>query len=220
MIKIDGLTKIFNQGKSNECRALNNLSLIIEDGECLAVTGKSGSGKTTLLNVLTGIERATFGQVNADGVDITKLSDNALAKYRSNNIGIVMQNFCLINECSVLENVILPLHFLHTQKSERLKKAMALIKGVGLEKDIKKKVRELSGGEKQRVAIARALVADAKYILADEPTGALDTGNSQEIMDMLMRINARGKTLILITHDPLVAGRCSRRIELIDGSIT
>ena len=219
MIKITNLSKIFNQGKSNELKALNKLNLTVEEGECLAITGKSGSGKTTLLNVLCGIERATTGCIEVDGVDITRLSDNNLAKYRSKNIGIVMQNFCLINECSALENVMLPLDFLGEKRVDKLRKSIALLKGVGLEYAIKKKVCELSGGEKQRVAIARALIADAKYILADEPTGALDTKTSKDIMDMLLRINSKGKTIIFVTHDPLVANRCTRIVEIIDSNI-
>lgn len=219
MIVIKNLTKIFNQGKNNECKAINNLSLIINDGECLAITGKSGSGKSTLMHIMCGIEKATSGTVEIDGKEITKLSDADLAKYRASNIGVVMQDFCLINECSVLENVMLPLNFIKMKNIERIKKSAALINGVGLGDYMKKKVSELSGGEKQRVAIARALAANANYIYADEPTGALDSKTSKDIMDMLLRINKRNKTLIIITHNPIIAERCNKIIELSDGQI-
>lgn len=217
MISIKNLVKIFNEDKPNACKALGGLSLEIQDGECIAITGKSGSGKSTLLNILCGIESASSGEVIVDGIDITRLKDVELAKYRSQNIGVVMQDFCLINECSALENVMLPLNFIKMKGSERIKRASELIYGVGLGHFLKKKVSQLSGGEKQRVAIARALAADAKYIFADEPTGALDTSTSKEIMDMLLRINAKGKTIVLVTHELSIAERCSRTINISDG---
>ncbi len=219
MIEIKNLTKVFNEGKQNECIALNDVSIAIANGESVAIIGKSGSGKSTLMHILAGIESATSGQIFMEGKLITALKDSELAKHRASNIGIVMQDFCLIDECTVKDNVMTPLNFIKMPNAKRLERVRELVAGVGLEKYINKKVSQLSGGEKQRIAIARALVADAPYILADEPTGALDTATTQDIMDMLLRINKRGKTLIVITHNPDIAKQCHRIIKLSDGKI-
>lgn len=219
MITISNLTKIFNKGKTNEFIALHDISISISDGESIAIMGKSGSGKTTLLHIIAGIESLTQGQVIIDELDITALNDSALARYRAKSIGLVMQDFNLIDECTALNNVMVPLNFMPMKNKKRKERSITLIKGVGLEEYINKPVSQLSGGEKQRIAIARALAADAPYILADEPTGALDTGTSKDIIDMLMRINGRGKTVIIVTHNPQVAKACSRIITLSDGCI-
>ncbi|MDR3185569.1 MAG: ABC transporter ATP-binding protein [Christensenellaceae bacterium] len=219
MITIKNLTKTYNAGKKNECIALRNIDLTIQNGECVAIVGKSGSGKTTLLHIIAGVEKNTSGKVNVDGIQVDELTAHSLAKYRSKHIGILTQSFNLIDECTALENVMLPLNLLEICNKERKVRAIALIKGVGLGDRITEKVRDMSGGEKQRIAISRALVTNAENILADEPTGALDTKTSQEIIDMLLRINKKGKTIIIVTHDPIVASRCSRRIELADGEI-
>lgn len=219
MITINNLTKIFNAGKQNECVALDNISLTIKDGESVAIIGKSGSGKSTLLHIIAGIETATSGQIFLNKQQITSLSDNKLAEHRAQNIGIIMQDFCLVEACTALDNVMTPLNFVKMPMRKRKARARELIIGVGLETYVNKKVALLSGGEKQRIAIARALSADAPYILADEPTGALDTATTQDIMDMLLRINKRGKTLIIITHNLDIARQCNCIVELSDGKI-
>ncbi|HKL73615.1 MAG TPA: ABC transporter ATP-binding protein [Clostridia bacterium] len=219
MIKITNLRKVFNEGERNQCIAINDISLQIKDGECVAIIGKSGSGKSTLLNILSGIDRATNGTIIVDNNEITKLRDNEMAKYRAKNIGIVMQDFCLIEECTALDNVMLPLNFIKMKAKNRINRAISLINGVEMGHYIKKPVYELSGGEKQRIAIARALASDSRYLFCDEPTGSLDAKTSKDIIDMLLRINDKGKTVIIITHDLNVAKRCKRIIELHDGSI-
>ncbi|MDR3185803.1 MAG: ABC transporter ATP-binding protein [Christensenellaceae bacterium] len=220
MIKISGLTKVYNEGMQSECKALNGVDIEIGDGESIAITGKSGSGKSTFMHILCGIETATAGSVTVDDLEITKLSDIELARFRSQNLGIVMQDFCLIDAISVMENVMLPLDFVKMPHAERKKRVINLVGGVGLIKYLKKKTALLSGGEKQRVAIARALVADPPYIFADEPTGSLDVNTSREIIDKLLDINnKRGKTVIIITHDSSIASEFKRQIKFSDGKI-
>lgn len=219
MIEINGLYKIYDENKENEFIALNNVSFTIGDGELLAIIGKSGAGKSTLLHVLAGIENATKGTILLDNANISDLNGVKKSSYRNKTIGLILQDFYLLNDASVLENVLLPLQFVKMKGKRKIEKATELIYGVCLETHTHQKVYKLSGGEKQRVAIARALVNDAKYILADEPTGSLDSANSTEIMDLLSRINKGGKTVIIITHDMEIANRCGRIIELCDGKI-
>lgn len=219
MIELNNITKTYNPHKTNEFTALRNVSLTISDGEMTAIIGKSGAGKSTLLHILACIDNYQDGEYKIDGVPVKKLSEKKLAKVRNEKIGMVMQDFALVEDFSVLENVMLPLNFARKKKPDRRGAAINALKSVGMDKFAKKPVSKLSGGQKQRVAIARAIVNEPSMILADEPTGALDTKTSGEIMEVFKRLNSEGKTVVIVTHDPKVAEQCGRVIEISDGGI-
>lgn len=219
MIKIEDLTKTYNYKKSNAFTALTDVSLTVEDGEMLAIIGKSGAGKSTLLHVIGCIDTFEKGEYTIDGISVHKLSDRKLARIRNEKVGIVMQDFALVEEYTVLENVKIPLYFTQKRKGSANKLAMEALEKVGIKELAKKPVNKLSGGQKQRVAIARAIVNDPSFLLADEPTGALDTKTSAEIIELFKSLNNEGKTVVIITHDPTVADACKRRIEISDGKI-
>lgn len=219
MLKIENLTKTYNYKKSNAFTALQDVSLEVEDGEMLAIIGKSGAGKSTLLHIIGCIDKFEKGSYIIDGTDVHSLSDNKLAKIRNEKVGIVMQDFALIDEYSVIENVMIPLNFSKKKLGKPKELAMKALERVGLANLAKKPVSKLSGGQKQRVAIARAIVNDPSFILADEPTGALDTKTSSEIMELFTELNKSGKTVIIITHDLTVADKCKRKVEISDGRI-
>lgn len=219
MLKIENLTKTYNYKKSNAFTALKDVSLEVEDGEMLAIIGKSGAGKSTLLHIIGCIDKFEKGSYTIDGTDVHSLSDNKLAKIRNEKVGIVMQDFALIDEYSVIENVMIPLNFSKKKLGKPKELAMKALERVGLANLAKKPVSKLSGGQKQRVAIARAIVNDPSFILADEPTGALDTKTSSEIMELFTELNKSGKTVIIITHDLTVADKCKRKVEICDGRI-
>ena len=219
MLKIENLTKTYNYKKYNGFTALKDVSLEVEDGEMLAIIGKSGAGKSTLLHIIGCIDKFEKGSYIIDGTDVHSLSDNKLAKIRNEKVGIVMQDFALIDEYSVIENVMIPLNFSKKKLGKPKELAMKALERVGLANLAKKPVSKLSGGQKQRVAIARAIVNDPSFILADEPTGALDTKTSSEIMELFTELNKSGKTVIIITHDLTVADKCKRKVEISDGRI-
>lgn len=219
MLKIENLTKTYNYKKSNAFIALKDVSLEVEDGEMLAIIGKSGAGKSTLLHIIGCIDKFEKGSYTIDGTDVHSLSDNKLAKIRNEKVGIVMQDFALIDEYSVIENVMIPLNFSKKKLGKPKELAMKALERVGIANLAKKPVSKLSGGQKQRVAIARAIVNDPSFILADEPTGALDTKTSSEIMELFTELNKSGKTVIIITHDLTVADKCKRKVEISDGRI-
>ena len=219
MLKIENLTKTYNYKKSNAFTALKDVSLEVEDGEMLAIIGKSGAGKSTLLHIIGCIDKFEKGSYTIDGTDVHSLSDNKLAKIRNEKVGIVMQDFALIDEYSVIENVMIPLNFSKKKLGKPKELAMKALQRVGIANLAKKPVSKLSGGQKQRVAIARAIVNDPSFILADEPTGALDTKTSSEIMELFTELNKSGKTVIIITHDLTVADKCKRKVEISDGRI-
>lgn len=219
MVKINNVTKIYNPKKTNEFEALHNVSAEIADGEMVAVIGKSGAGKSTLLHILACIDNYQQGEYTIDGTLIKALSEKQYAKIRNEKIGMVMQDFALVEDYSALENVMIPLHFSKKKLSDKKGKALAALKSVGIEDLAKKPCNKLSGGQKQRVAIARAIVNDPSMILADEPTGALDTKTSEEIMELFKTLNKQGRTIVLVTHDPKVAQQCGRIIEISDGRI-
>ena len=220
MIEIKNLVKIYNKGKTNEFCALKGIDLSIEEGEMVAIIGKSGAGKSTLLHILAAIDSYDKGSYLVDGVSVGDLKEKDRARFRNQKIGIVMQDYALIDEYTIEENVQIPLIFGKVKGNDvRKEKIMTALKNVGLDELAKKPVRQLSGGQKQRVAIARALVNNPAFLLADEPTGALDSKTSGEIMDVFEKLNQGGKTVIIVTHDMEVAARCGRVIEISDGEI-
>ncbi len=220
MIEIKNLVKIYNKGKTNEFCALKGIDLSIEEGEMVAIIGKSGAGKSTLLHILAAIDSYDKGSYLVDGVSVGDLKEKDRARFRNQKIGIVMQDYALIDEYTIEENVQIPLIFGKVKGNDvRREKIMTVLENVGLAELAKKPVRQLSGGQKQRVAIARALVNNPTFLLADEPTGALDSKTSGEIMDVFEKLNQGGKTVIIVTHDMEVAARCGRVIEISDGEI-
>ncbi len=220
MIQIKNLVKIYNKGKTNEFCALKGIDLSIEEGEMVAIIGKSGAGKSTLLHILAAVDSYDKGSYLVDGVSVGDLKEKQRARFRNQKIGIVMQDYALIDEYTIEENVQIPLIFGKVKGNDvRREKIMTALENVGLAELAKKPVRQLSGGQKQRVAIARALVNNPAFLLADEPTGALDSKTSGEIMDVFEKLNQGGKTVIIVTHDMEVAARCGRVIEISDGEI-
>lgn len=219
MIQIKNLVKVYNKGKTNEFCALKGIDLSIDEGEMVAIIGKSGAGKSTLLHILAAIDSYDKGSYLVDGVSVGDLKEKDRARSHQ-KIGIVMQDYALIDEYTIEENVQIPLIFGKVKGNDvRREKIMTALENVGLAELAKKPVRQLSGGQKQRVAIARALVNNPAFLLADEPTGALDSKTSGEIMDVFEKLNQGGKTVIIVTHDMEVAARCGRVIEISDGEI-
>ena len=214
MIKINKLNKSYIT-----TQALKDVSLTIEDGEMVAIIGKSGAGKSTLLHILGCLDNFDSGEYILDGTDVRTLSNRKKAKLRNKNIGFVFQDFSLIPYRSVKFNVMLPLFFCKYSYKKMKEQAHLLLEKLDIASQENKKVNQLSGGQKQRVAIARAMINDPNIILADEPTGALDTRTSAEIMEVFRQLNEEGKTVIIITHDPVVADACKRKIEISDGRI-
>lgn len=200
-------------------RALKGINLEIQSGEFVAVVGPSGSGKSTLMNILGLLDRPTDGHYLFAGEDVGTFSHDRLASYRNRHIGFVFQGFNLLPRISAADNVALPLIYRGFSSAERRSKAAAMLSSVGLSQRLHHYPQELSGGEQQRVAIARALVGDPALLLADEPTGALDTETGEEILALFQRLNGGGKTVVLITHDPTVAQRAQRVISLRDGIV-
>ena len=219
MIILKNIKKVYNPKKPNAFEALHDVSLTIEDGELAAVIGKSGAGKSTLLHILACIDSYEKGEYKIDGISTVNLSERRSAQLRNERIGMVMQDFALVEDFSALENVMLPLEFAKRKKPNRKLIAMNALKSVGMEEYAKKPVNKLSGGQKQRVAIARAIVNEPSVILADEPTGALDSKTAAEIMDVFKALHEQGKTVIIVTHDMSVAQQCGRIIEISDGNL-
>ncbi len=217
MIEIENITKVYKMGEM-EVRALDGISLKIEDGEWTAITGPSGSGKSTLMAILGCLDSPTSGSYHFDGVDVAKMRDDELAAVRNQKIGFVFQQFNLLARTSALENVELPL--LYSSVNHRHERAKAALEAVGLADRMKHHPNELSGGQQQRVAIARALVTEPSIILADEPTGNLDSKTSAEIMNLFSELHSkRGITVIFVTHDPTIAANAHRIIHIMDGVV-
>ena len=219
MIVLKNIVKVYNPKKQNEFEALHKVSAKIEDGEMVAVIGKSGAGKSTLLHILACIDSYQEGEYSIDGTLVKDLSEREYAKIRNEKIGMVMQDFALVEDCTALENVMIPLNFARKKIPDKKEKALAALRSVGIEELAKKPCNKLSGGQKQRVAIARAIVNEPSMILADEPTGALDSKTSAEIMELFKSLNEQGRTVVIVTHDPKVAEQCGRVIEISDGRI-
>ena len=218
LIHIENMKKIYNPGE-NEVRALDGIDLDIEKGDLVAIVGHSGSGKSTLMNMLGCLDTPTSGKYVLDGQDVASMTDNQLADVRNKEIGFIFQGFNLISNLDAVENVELPLVYRGVSKNERKQLAMEALKSVGLEDRMKHKPNEMSGGQQQRVAVARAVAAKPPIILADEPTGNLDTKSTQEIMEILKELHRSGRTVIIITHDEEIASQAHRVIRLLDGRI-
>jgi putative ABC transport system ATP-binding protein len=218
-IKVDDVKKRYGTGE-DAVFALRGMSFSIQNGEFIAIIGPSGCGKTTLLNILGALDRPTSGKVYIDGVDISKLGNKELALVRSRKLGFVFQDFNLLSRMSVVENVELPLFIAGADPAFSRQRAMSLLSRLGIAQKANKNVNNISGGERQRVAVARALANDPKIVLADEPTGNLDTKNTDLMMTLLKQLNEEfGKTLVIITHNPEVASHAQRVISIRDGSI-
>ena len=218
MIQISNLHKSYKMGSSS-LHVLKGIDLEIEEGELIAIMGSSGSGKSTLLNILGMLDIADKGKYKLDNVLIKDLNETIAANYRNRFLGFVFQSFNLINYKNALENVALPLYYQGLGRKLRQQKALEYLEKVGLKNWAKHLPSELSGGQKQRVAIARAMVSEPKVLLADEPTGALDSITSNEIMSLLQKINSEGKTILVVTHEIEIAKMCKRIITLKDGVI-
>ena len=219
MIRLNNIVKIYNHKKANEFEALHGVSCDIKDGELVAIIGKSGAGKSTLLHILACIDSYQDGEYKIDDTLVKGLSERKYARIRNEKIGMVMQDFALVEDFTALENVMIPLNFSKKKVKGKKEKALAALKSVGIEELAKKPCNKLSGGQKQRVAIARAIVNEPSMILADEPTGALDTKTSAEIIELFKSLNKQGRTVVIVTHDPKVAEECGRIIEISDGKI-
>ncbi|MCH3963520.1 MAG: ABC transporter ATP-binding protein [Clostridium sp.] len=218
MIEVKDVSKIYMMGKEKVV-ALDDIDLKIDDGEFAAVVGPSGSGKSTLMHLIGGLDTPTSGSIFVDGKDISKFKDKDMSRYRNQTIGFVFQSFNLENTQTALENVMMPLIFAEVGKKERKMKAIRALEMVGLSDKAKHRPNEMSGGQRQRVSIARALVNEPKIIFADEPTGNLDSKNGNMIMKLLIDLNNRGYTIIMVTHNMEEARKAKRMIRIKDGRI-
>ena len=218
MLKLKDIHKSYQQG-SQEFPILKGIDLHVKEGDFLAIMGPSGSGKSTLMNIIGCLDKASSGTYHIEGTDVSELSDNQLSDLRNQKIGFVFQNFNLMPKLTACQNVELPMTYMKIPKKERRERALEMLRLVGLEERSDFKPMELSGGQKQRVAIARALVTNPSFILGDEPTGALDTKTSVQIMDLFKQFNDEGKTIVIITHEPEVAQLCKQTVILRDGNI-
>lgn len=218
LVDIQDICKVYNPGE-NEVRALDHVSVQIQEKEFVAIIGQSGSGKSTLMNMLGCLDVPTSGTYMLHGQDVSHMSDDELSDIRNKEIGFIFQGFNLIQNLTALENVELPLIYRGVAKKERIELAKEALKKVGLEKRMDHKPSEMSGGQQQRVAIARAIAQAPPIILADEPTGNLDSGSSREIMQILKELHEEGRTVILITHDNDIAAQAKRVIKILDGRI-
>ena len=218
MIRIENLHKSYPMG-NRSLHVLKGLNFTVEEGELVAIMGSSGSGKSTLLNILGMLDNYDDGSYTLGDVLIKKMDETKAAKYRNKFLGFVFQSFNLINYKNALENVVLPLYYQGISRKEREEKALKYLDDVGLKEWANHLPTELSGGQKQRVAIARAMVGEPKVLLADEPTGALDSKTSKEVMDLIQKINKAGKTILVVTHEEDIAQMCSRIVRLKDGVI-
>ena len=219
LIDIKNIYKIYNEGKESEVRALNGVSLAIDRGEFVAIIGASGSGKSTLMNILGCLDIPTYGDYTLDGIDITQCSDKQLAHIRNKEIGFIFQGYNLIPALTAYENVELPLIYQGLSMGLREERVMDALERVSMADRWKHKPAEMSGGQQQRVAIARAIATHPPIIMADEPTGALDSKTGKHVLEILHALNAEGSTIILITHDNNIAATAKRIVRISDGQI-
>ena len=218
MIKVNNLSKIFRT-EEIETTALNNVSFEIKEGEFVAIMGPSGCGKSTLLNILGLLDNPSEGSYQLLGQEVANLKERERTKFRKGNLGFVFQSFTLIDELNVFENVELPLKYLNISASERKQRVTAMLKRMNISHRAQHFPQQLSGGQQQRVAIARAVVSNPKLVLADEPTGNLDSKNGKEVMDLLTELNQEGTTIVMVTHSQKDASMAQRTINLFDGRI-
>ena len=218
IITVDNINKTYKNG-SLELQVLKNISFKVDKGEFLAIMGSSGSGKSTMMNILGCLDNQYEGKYILDGIDISKSSENELSEIRNKKIGFIFQSFNLLTRLTALENVELPLVYSSVPKEERHKRANELLEMVGLKDRTHHRPNELSGGQRQRVAIARALVNNPSIILADEPTGNLDSKSEAEIIEILQKLNKMGKTIVIVTHEPNIGEIAQRKIVFKDGEI-
>ena len=219
VVRLDNVVKTYSMGES-EVHALRGISFAIEQGEFLSIMGPSGSGKSTCMNMIGCLDRPTSGIVEINGKETAKMTEKELALLRNQTVGFVFQQYHLIGSMNVLENVMLPLKYQKVEKSERVERAKQALEAVGLGERIKHRPHELSGGQKQRVAIARAMITKPKILLADEPTGALDSTTGKQVMEMFSKINQeQGTTVIIVTHDPGIGASTERCIKILDGQL-
>lgn len=219
LIDLRNINKTYRNG-DQELKVLKNINLTVEEGEFVAIMGPSGSGKSTLMNIIGMLDRPSTGEYFLENEDVANLGDKKLAKVRNNQIGFVFQQFFLLSKLNALQNVELPLIYAGASQGSRKNLAKQYLEKVDLDTRMTHLPSELSGGQKQRVAIARALVNNPSIILADEPTGALDTKTGEQIMELLTELNAEGKTIIMVTHEPEIAAYAKRQIVIRDGVIS
>ena len=218
ILELKGIYKDYQQGKMI-VPVLKDVNFSMEEGEYVAIMGPSGSGKSTLMNIIGCLDQATKGTFFLDGQDISKCSENEMSDIRLNKIGFVFQSFHLMPRETAVENVSLPLSYAGVKKKERRERAIKALERVGLGDRVDFRPTQLSGGQKQRVAIARAMVNNPKILLADEPTGALDSKSGEQIMELFQKLNEEGVTIVMITHDPHIASNAKRMVKIIDGEI-
>ncbi|MGH8220607.1 MAG: ABC transporter ATP-binding protein [Steroidobacteraceae bacterium] len=218
MIRLSNVRKLYRTSDL-ETTALDDVTLEVEQGEFVAIMGPSGCGKSTLLNIIGLIDTPTSGEYHLDGAEVSRYSERGLTELRKRAIGFIFQSFNLIDDLTVYENVELPLLYQGLGRAARRTRVREVLELVGLESRAKHRPVQLSGGQQQRVAVARAVVGDPKLIVADEPTGNLDTKNGEDVMDMLATLNEQGATVLMVTHSPSHAGRANRLISLLDGRI-
>lgn len=218
MIEMRSITKTYRLGEV-DVPVLKGIDLSIAQGECVSIMGMSGSGKSTLMNIMGCLDRPTHGRYLLEGNDLTALTKDELAYIRNQRIGFVFQQFNLLPRATALENVMLPMVYAGIPKAQRREQAQQVLTQVGLSQHVSKRPNQLSGGQQQRVAIARALINQPALVLADEPTGALDTTTSQEVLDLLKELNQQGITIVIVTHEPHIAAQTQRVVQMQDGVI-